>query len=287
MSVWGSSSTTRPHPTHKAQPLASQQPAPSTQQQTQHGPSLLKIRQLQRPNGSSSTPLQSPTSINESIHPLRYTWVMYFSSPSSRKSSSPTSHNNNHHHSNQHTLTSQLRRIGAFSTIEDFWTMYINLIPITDIPTTPFSYKLFKAGVKPPTPSSGSKSVDQSGSIGSGATSTTQNSSSHNGTHAIANNNTSNSSSGGGKWVIPITNRASSLQTLLWEDLLFIILGDLMPSDLLESQITGIGITKGLDDWELEVYCKDAMNGPRNLRVRTEIRRCLGVHPDTRMEYII
>lgn len=94
---------------------------------------LSKIRQLQRPGSVSATPLQSP-SINEGIHPLRFTWVIFFlrRAPGSKIQNYETA----------------MKRIGAFSSIEDFWGIYTYLHPINELPTIS-DYHIFKAGIKP------------------------------------------------------------------------------------------------------------------------------------------
>ena len=95
---------------------------------------LSKLRQMQRPqSAASSSPLASPQ-ITETVHPLRATWCLWWlhRSPGSRIKDYETA----------------MKRIGAFSSVEDFFAIYAHLRRIDELPIIS-DYHLFKAGVKP------------------------------------------------------------------------------------------------------------------------------------------
>ena len=95
---------------------------------------LSKLRQMQRPqSAASSSPLASPQ-ITDTVHPLRATWCLWWlhRSPGSRIKDYETA----------------MKRIGAFSSVEDFFAIYAHLRRIDELPIIS-DYHLFKAGVKP------------------------------------------------------------------------------------------------------------------------------------------
>lgn len=82
-----------------------------------------------------SAPASPKTDIDLSIkHPLHTTWTMWYNPASSRNSSK--------------TWTSNIREIWSFSTVEDFWRLFNNLVPPSRLPQGS-NYHMFKQGVTP------------------------------------------------------------------------------------------------------------------------------------------
>ncbi|KAJ9060899.1 hypothetical protein DSO57_1026034 [Entomophthora muscae] len=82
-------------------------------------------------SGNTRSPESSP---NSEIHPLHFTWVFWFMHrPPGQKIAS---------------YESAMKRIAAFSSIEDFWAVYSHLRRPHDLPTIS-DYHLFKQGVRP------------------------------------------------------------------------------------------------------------------------------------------
>ncbi|BFZ54593.1 hypothetical protein PYCC9005_001630 [Savitreella phatthalungensis] len=118
----------------QAAAIASNAPSTSLASLTQHVSALSKLRQLQRPQSSTaSSPLASPQ-IQETVHPLRTTWCLWWlhRSPGSRIKD----------------YDAVTKRVGAFSSVEDFFAIYTHLKRIDELPVIS-DYHLFRAGVKP------------------------------------------------------------------------------------------------------------------------------------------
>lgn len=71
---------------------------------------------------------------DETIHPLRYTYVFWWMhrNPGSKI----------------RDYDSAMKRVGAFSSVEDFWAIYVHLRRVNELPIIS-DYHLFRAGVKP------------------------------------------------------------------------------------------------------------------------------------------
>lgn len=67
-------------------------------------------------------------------HPLQSTWTMWYN-PASKQSSSKA-------------WTSNVRPIWSYSTVEDFWRLFNNLVPPSRLPQGS-NYHMFKHGVQP------------------------------------------------------------------------------------------------------------------------------------------
>ncbi|KAL1917632.1 uncharacterized protein VTP21DRAFT_4025 [Calcarisporiella thermophila] len=76
----------------------------------------------------------APTPTPSNIHPLKYTWIFYFMhrSPGAKVAN----------------YEGAMKRIAAFSSIEDFWAVYSHLKRPHELPSVS-DYHLFKQGVRP------------------------------------------------------------------------------------------------------------------------------------------
>jgi len=68
-------------------------------------------------------------------HPLQHSWTMWYEQPNKGKHD-PTN------------WQGSVKRIATFSTVEEFWSLYNNLIKPSDLPMRT-NYKLFKEGIMP------------------------------------------------------------------------------------------------------------------------------------------
>mmetsp|Transcript_16491 Transcript_16491/g.35827 ORF Transcript_16491/g.35827 Transcript_16491/m.35827 type:complete len:205 (-) Transcript_16491:371-985(-) len=74
---------------------------------------------------------------SEGPHPLQFEWVLWYDGPAQGNAQKTTKNYGN-----------TLRELGRFSTVEDFWALFNNLVePSKLAPQT--SYQLFKGGIEP------------------------------------------------------------------------------------------------------------------------------------------
>lgn len=86
-------------------------------------------------NNDEKTPADDDDALDTSIkHPLHATWTMWYNPASSRSSSK--------------AWTNNVREIWSFSTVEDFWRLFNNLVPPSRLPCGS-NYHMFKKGVQP------------------------------------------------------------------------------------------------------------------------------------------
>lgn len=76
----------------------------------------------------------SPEAEKKQLHPLHWAWTMYYN---------PASKSNN-----SKSWTSNVRPIWTFSTVEDFWKLFNNLVPPSRLPIGS-NYHMFKSGIQP------------------------------------------------------------------------------------------------------------------------------------------
>ncbi|ORX81806.1 eukaryotic translation initiation factor 4E [Basidiobolus meristosporus CBS 931.73] len=67
-------------------------------------------------------------------HPLNSSWILWYDNPGKK--------------TNQHSWSQNLKQIICFDTVEDFWGIWNNLIPISDL-SAGSNYHFFKEGIKP------------------------------------------------------------------------------------------------------------------------------------------
>jgi len=85
----------------------------------------------------------------EDIHPLEHTWTLWYDAPPKIKQ-------------DPSNWRSNVTSVASFQTVEDFWSLFNNLVPPSDL-AMKSNYNLFKEGIKPewedPTNSAGGKFV--------------------------------------------------------------------------------------------------------------------------------
>eukprot|EP01088_Endostelium_zonatum_P017219 TRINITY_DN4976_c0_g1_i1.p1 TRINITY_DN4976_c0_g1~~TRINITY_DN4976_c0_g1_i1.p1 ORF type:complete len:231 (+),score=52.19 TRINITY_DN4976_c0_g1_i1:220-912(+) len=85
--------------------------------------------------GSANDSLAQPDPNNFSVkHPLQNKWTMWWDSRV--------------HKTNQDNWSNNLKPLLEFDTVEDFWRLYNNILPATEL-TPGSNYHLFKTGIRP------------------------------------------------------------------------------------------------------------------------------------------
>eukprot|EP00232_Nephroselmis_pyriformis_P028732 CAMPEP_0182854032 /NCGR_PEP_ID=MMETSP0034_2-20130328/1018_1 /TAXON_ID=156128 /ORGANISM="Nephroselmis pyriformis, Strain CCMP717" /LENGTH=207 /DNA_ID=CAMNT_0024984825 /DNA_START=65 /DNA_END=688 /DNA_ORIENTATION=- len=79
-------------------------------------------------------PLGDPEPDFSKKHPLEHAWTLWFDNPNGR--------------SKQSTWGQTLRTVYTFSTVEDFWCLYNNIVPPSRLPHGA-DFHLFKEGIEP------------------------------------------------------------------------------------------------------------------------------------------
>ncbi|KAI9834563.1 MAG: hypothetical protein M1819_002939 [Sarea resinae] len=103
-------------------------PSPSNEKKEKD---LLK-ETVPNPKQESPSSIQHNTSMNQSEHPLKYTWVVWYRPPTSKYSDYEKS-----------TIA-----LASFASVQSFWTLYCHLKRPSSLPSVS-DYHVFKKGVRP------------------------------------------------------------------------------------------------------------------------------------------
>eukprot|EP01122_Echinamoeba_exundans_P010770 TRINITY_DN4099_c0_g1_i1.p1 TRINITY_DN4099_c0_g1~~TRINITY_DN4099_c0_g1_i1.p1 ORF type:complete len:247 (+),score=73.73 TRINITY_DN4099_c0_g1_i1:312-1052(+) len=164
-------------------------------------------------------------------HPLQNSWTWWYDYPGKK--------------TNQSTWANHLKKIYTFSSVEDFWSLFNNLKPASEIQTGS-NYHVFKEGVEP-------KWEDEQNAKG-------------------------------GKWLITLPPKARVKQLdQMWLWALLACIGENFDDD--SDQICGCVVSIRKPGDRIAIWTRDANNEAAQIRIGEKLKAAIGLPPSQEIGY--